>query len=364
MNERAQHLAGQAVINNHLSAHGPYLKQFEASLSTLVGRPVVALNSGTSAIHLALVALGVTAGQEVLCSDFTFAATAFPIAYQGAQPVFVGCEANSWNMCPELLHQAIKHRMRVNKKPAAILLAHIYGVPANIEAIRQLSAQYNIPLVEDAAEAMGSTVGGKMLGTFGQYGVWSFNGNKSITTGGGGAIICPDQAAAAHIQKLAAQAKEDAPHYEHHHIGYNYRMNNLAASIGVAQLEVFERYTQSRREVYHQYQQALGNGQTTLQFVPEGPEVYSNRWLTCVCPEATHHAPLALEVMQQLHAQKIEVRLLWKPMSQQKVYKNAVVFDNGIASRLFQYGLCLPTGPHLDQHDVHRVIAAVKACYS
>jgi len=355
-------LAEEALSTNNLSSHGSFLPEFEQQLSQLAARPVVALNSGTSAIHLALVALGVGTGAKVLCSDFTFAATAFPIRYQGAEPVFIGCEADTWNMDPQLLEEAINDCMHQGDKPAAIVMAHIYGVPAKIKQIQAIATKYDIPLVEDAAEAMGATVNSKQIGPFGHFGIWSFNGNKIISTGGGGALICQSEQEAQYIRKIAAQAKEPGPWYQHEELGYNYRMNNLTAGIGLAQLKVLQKYIDRRRTIFDMYRTELKG--FPIQCVEEAEGCFANRWLTCISPKGvTDNMPEALTVTTTLQKEKIEARLLWKPMSLQPYFKGMSVYDNGLSTELFRYGVSLPSGSHLTNQQIHKVIGAIKKLY-
>lgn len=350
----------EAFVTNWIAPVGPHISKFEAELQKYMGVDVfvTALSSGTAAIHLALVLAGVGKGDEVICSTFTFSGSCNPIVYVGGTPVFVDSEPETWNMDPELLRLAIDDRIeKTGKKPKAIIVVHLYGMPAKMQEICEIAGHYEIPLIEDAAEALGSEYRGRKCGTMGNFGILSFNGNKIITTSGGGALICQDSAASEKARFLATQARDPAPHYEHSEVGYNYRMSNVCAGIGCGQLEVLNDRIESRRKVFNFYQERLTHYGINFQREPDA--FFSNRWLTTiVLPKATspHDLRIALEKAN------IESRPLWKPMHMQPVFSGCLVYENGVASRLFQTGLCLPSGSSLtleDMERIHRVIIDV-----
>ncbi len=338
----------EAFDTNWIAPLGPHVDGFEQDLVRFTGAShAAALSSGTAALHLSLILLGVEAGDEVICQSFTFSASANPIVYQGATPVFVDSEPETWNMSPDWLRKAIQDRLARGKRPKAIIPVHLYGMPARMEAILQIAAEYNIPVVEDAAEALGSTLGGKACGTFGKFGILSFNGNKIITTSGGGALIGDEAAAIARARYLSTQARDPAPHYQHSVIGYNYRMSNVCAAIGRGQMEVLPQRVLQRRAVYDFYRQALG-GLPGLSFLEELPGSYSNRWLTTLLLDPASSGGITRETIRlQLEALNIESRPLWKPMHLQPVFSGAPYYGEGVAEQLFENGLCLPSGSNL-----------------
>jgi len=291
----------------------------------------------------------------VLCQSFTFIGSSNPITYQQAQPVFIDSEAETWNMCPEALETAIKHFLKQGKKPKAILVVHLYGMPAKIKEISQISERYGIPIIEDAAEALGSTVEGKACGSFGTFGILSFNGNKIITTSGGGALQSNDEEAIVKARFLATQAKDVAPHYEHSTVGYNYRMSNITAAIGVGQLQVLDDRVAARR-ANHTFYQDLFAAVDGVHFLEEPQGFLSNRWLSCILMEESENKKLAPEKFRlHLEPDNIETRPLWKPMHLQPLYKDAPYFGGQVAEKLFQKGLCLPSGSNLTLHDKERI---------
>ena len=316
---------------------------------------VCALSSGTSALHLAMVLLNVKAGDEVVCQSFTFAASANPITYQGATPVFVDSESDTWNMSPQLLQEAIEDRIaQTGKKPKAIVVVHLYGMPAKMKEIMEIATHYDIPIIEDAAEALGSTYDGQQCGTFGHLGVLSFNGNKMITTGGGGAIICPTAETKQRALFFATQARENFPYYQHEHIGYNYRLSNISAGIGRGQMEVLPQHIAHHQHLAEIYAQAFAScPHITLHTNPEDA-FSSNYWLNTilVSPEA---ACTPDEIREMLAAQQIETRPLWKPMHLQPVFQHAPAYTNGVSESLFQRGLCLPSGPWVSPEDAQHI---------
>lgn len=323
---------------------------------------VVALSSGTAAIHLALVMLGVGPGDEVICQSFTFAASANPIVYQGATPVFVDSEPGTWNMDPELLRQAIEDRLRATGKlPKAIIPVHLYGTPARMDEINSVASAYGIPVVEDAAEALGSEYNGSYCGTFGTYGALSFNGNKMITTSGGGALICPDEESARRVKFYATQARENFPYYQHEQIGYNYRLSNISAGIGRGQMYVLDEHIARRRAIHTLYVEKLTNtpGITVMQ-PRSNVDLHPNYWLSTILVNPQEAGFTYQELSARLTAADIESRPLWKPMHLQPVFTKAPAYVNGVSEALFAQGLCLPSGPMVTDEDVNRIVEIIK----
>ena len=352
----------KAVEDNWVAPAGPNLTGFEAELAAAVGVPFcVALTSGTAALHLGLLLLGVGPGDEVLCSSLTFVASANPILYCGATPVFVDSEPTTWNICPDQLRAAIADRLQLGKKPKALVLVHLYGMPARLPEILALAAEYDIPVLEDAAEALGATWQHQPLGGFGRLGVFSFNGNKILTTGGGGALVTHDRALAERALFLATQAKDPAPHYQHSAVGYNYRLSNLLAGIGRGQLELLDDRVKRRRELFSWYQEHLA-ALPGLGVAPasELPGSRANRWLTTVLldPEATAATPETLR--QHLETRNIESRPLWKPLHLQPLFAGAPMYGGEVSEDLFARGLCLPSGTALTDDDLRRVLRALR----
>ena len=349
----------EAFDTNWVAPVGPHIEAFEKDLSAYNEIPYcAALSSGTAAIHLALIMLGVRAGDEVICSSFTFSGSCNPIAYQQAIPVFVDSETETWNMDPALLEQAIEDRIKEGKKPSAIIAVHLYGMPGKIEAIMKVAAKHSIPVIEDAAEALGASYGGKKCGTFGDIGIYSFNGNKIITTSGGGAMVSQSAEWIQEAKFLSTQARDPAPHYEHSHIGYNYRLSNICAGIGRGQMKVLDQRVLQRRKVFDFYQKHLGNI-PAISFQPEAKGSFANRWLTCITldkkhPKTPEHLRVALEKVN------IESRPLWKPMHMQPVFKDSPYYGNGVSEDLFARGLCLPSGSNLSEDDLFRVVEVIQ----
>lgn len=340
---------------------GPNVNEFEQLLGDYLGNNnVVALSAGTAALHLGLVALDVKAGDEVLCQSFTFAASANPIKYLGANPVFVDSEPDTWNMCPQALEEAICDRKRITGRyPKAIIPVHLYGMPAKMNEIVAISNKYNIPIIEDAAEALGSTYYDKKCGTFGEYGVLSFNGNKIITTSGGGAIICPNETADKHIKFLATQARENMPYYYHNVIGYNYRLSNISAGIGCGQMQVLDDHVARRRAIHKLYTELLKDVDGISVKQNPSDKFDSNFWLTTITfDEKLNVTPEDMRLA--LEAENIESRWLWRPMHMQPVYHDAPYYGGNCAESLFNTGLCLPSGSCLTDEDIHRVVNAIK----
>lgn len=347
----------EAFATNWVSPAGPHLDAFEKELSAYSGvQHCAALSSGTAAIHLALIMLGVEQGDEVLCSSFTFAGTCNPVVYQKAVPVFIDSESETWNMDPALLEEAIRDRIKKGKKPKAIIPVHLYGMPARITRIMEVAAKYEIPVIEDAAEGIGSTFEGKKLGAFGDIGIYSFNGNKIITTSGGGAIVSNNSDWIKTAKFLSTQARDQAPHYQHSHIGYNYRLSNICAGIGRGQLKVLDLRVTQRRKVFEFYRQRFVN--MPLTFQPETTGSFSNRWLTCVLFEQN---TMSEKIRLALEKDNIESRPLWKPMHLQPVFKNAPHYGGAVSEDLFNRGLCLPSGSALAERDLERISSIITA---
>lgn len=393
-----------AFGSNWVAPLGPNVNGFESDLEKFVGegKILVALSSGTAAIHLALLACGVGYGDEVIVQSFTFCASAYPVTYLGATPVFVDSEKDTWNLDPDLLEFSIQDRMaKTGKKPKAIIPVALYGMPYNIKRILEIANQYDIPVIEDAAEGFGSSYNGRMLGTFGNFGVFSFNGNKMITTSGGGALICPDKDVADKIKWLASQARESFPYYHHESIGYNYRLSNICAGIGRGQMLVAKDHISHHKHIQSMYEELLeGLEGVSVHTAPKGKDAYdSNYWLcTIIISPEVHirgqedvyktkisgsiggalgltHANVSLTTDCQpnenvealrlfLDAENVESRPLWKPMHKQPVFRGCPAYTNGVSESLFKVGLCLPSGPCVMDEDVKRVIELIKNAIS
>ncbi len=352
----------KAFETNWIVPLGPNVDEFEHRLETYLGKgTVVALSAGTAAIHLGLIMLGVSEGDEVICQSMTFSASANPIRYQGANPVFVDSESDTWNMSPEALEDAIIDRhKKTGKYPKAIIPVHLYGMPAKMDEILSIANKYGIPVLEDAAEALGSEYKGEKCGTLGRYGALSFNGNKIITTSGGGALICPDEDAANRVKFYATQARENRPYYYHEAIGYNYRLSNVCAGIGCGQMEVLDSHVSRRREIHDLYAKNLsGIDGISVQENPSD-DYRSNFWLSTILidPKITGKTPD--EVRLFLEKENIESRLLWRPMHMQPVYKDAPYYGGNVCEKLFDRGLCLPSSSNLSDAEVGRVIDALQ----
>lgn len=356
----------EAFDTNWVVPLGPNVNAFEQDLRNYLNEDVhvVALSAGTAALHLALVMLDVKPGDEVLCQSFTFSASANPIKYQGASPVFVDSEPETWNMCPKALRKAIEDRIKVTgKKPAAIIPVHLYGMPAKMDEILAIAREYDIPVVEDAAEALGSTYKARKCGTLGKYGALSFNGNKIITTSGGGALVTHSEAEAKRVMFFATQAREPAPHYQHEHIGYNYRLSNISAGIGRGQMEVLQEHVDARRSHHAYYREALSDVKGIEVMSAPTSDFNSNYWLTCITIDSKVTGYDREELRQRLEAENIESRPLWKPMHLQPVFADcpfySMVEGKAISEQLFDRGLCLPSGSALTSADLDRVIATI-----
>lgn len=388
----------EAFDTNWVVPLGPNVNGFEKDLETYVGqdKKVVALSAGTAAVHLSLLALGVTAGDEVICQSFTFCASSHPVTYLGATPVFVDSEKESWNMDPTLLETAIKDRIaKTGRKPKAIIVVYLYGMPGRIDEILEIARKYDIPVVEDAAEGLGSRFDGQVVGTFGEYGVLSFNGNKMITTSGGGALICPTEAAKNRVMFFATQAREAYPYYQHEEIGYNYRMSNICAGIGRGQMTVLEDHINHHKHVAQLYAELLSDVEGIDVHLNPNSRYDSNYWLSTITISPDLHIKgeedvyktaiegavggaagvvhaggslhTALEPNRNVEALRvwldkagIESRPLWKPMHAQPCYKDAPRYVNGTSDGLFRIGMCLPAGPYVSDDDVRRIVESIK----
>ncbi|MBR9913749.1 MAG: aminotransferase class I/II-fold pyridoxal phosphate-dependent enzyme [Algicola sp.] len=358
---KEQSFVNTAFETNWIAPLGPHVTGFENDIqSYLKGNShVAALSSGTAAIHLALVLLGVTQGDEVICQSKTFSASANPIVYQGATPVFVDSETETWNMCPEQLEIAIKERIQKGKKPKAIIAVHLYGMPYKVDEIQKIAHTYRIPVLEDSAESLGSTYNGAHCGTFGDIAILSFNGNKIITTSGGGALVTNDIKIKEKAVYLATQAREPHPAYLHENIGYNYRLSNVLAGIGRGQMTILDERVSQRRANYDYYKSSFKDIDE-LVFIDEPKGCFSNRWLTCIL---TPSKAVREGIRVSLEALNIETRPLWKPMHQQPVFKDAPHYLNGVSDELFEKGLCLPSGSNLTENELNRVTSAIKTYF-
>ncbi len=358
MGGREQTFVQEAFDTNWVAPLGPNVNGFEQDLSLFLGGDyhVAALSSGTAGLHLGLVLLGVKAGDEVICQSMTFSASANPIAYVGATPVFVDSETDTWNMSPELLEQAIQSRIAAGVKPKAIIPVHLYGMPAKMNEIMGIARKYEIPVLEDAAEGLGSSINGKMCGTFGDLGVLSFNGNKIITTSGGGALVAKDAEIIKEARFLSTQARDEAPHYQHSKIGYNYRISNLCAGVGRGQMEVLADRVKQRRDNFNLYYNRYSS-KKGIHFVTEPTGYFSNRWLTTLLIDPAVAGFTREDLRLALEKDNIESRPLWKPMHLQPIFAGSEFFGNGTSEMLFANGLCLPSGSNLVQADFDRIFA-------
>ena len=350
----------EAFKTNWIAPLGPNVTAFENELAEYLNIGHVAvLTSGTAAIHLALIILGVKRGDDVIASSFTFSATVNPIAYLGANPVLIDSSEETWNMSPELLEKAITDSLAKGKKPKAIIIVHLYGMPAKIFDLIGIAKKYDIPVVEDAAEALGSRYNGKACGTFGDIGILSFNGNKIITTSGGGALVSDNQDYVKKARFLATQARDLAPHYQHSQIGYNYRMSNVLAGIGRGQLEVVEERVLQRRAIFDFYFKNM-NHFKGISFVQENPAAYTNRWLTTIIVDPKITNGISCDDLHKvLESDNIETRPLWKPMHLQPIFRNCSAYTNGVSEKLFKFGLCLPSGSNMNEKDLNRVLIQI-----
>ena len=351
----------EAFDANWVAPLGPNVNGFEQDIASFLddGTHAAALSAGTAALHLALILLGVEAGDEVICQSMTFSASANPIRYQGATPVFIDSETDTWNMDPGFLEEAIKDRISKGKKPKVIIPVHLYGMPAKMDEIMAIAAKYEIRVVEDAAEALGSSIHGKKCGTFGEIGILSFNGNKIITTSGGGALVSKNQDHIKHATFLATQARDPAPHYQHSHIGYNYRMSNICAGIGRGQMEVLPRRIEQRRSNYSFYKREL-KGLTGISLLNEPAGYYSNRWLTTILVDPEKSGVTREDIRLELEKENIEARPLWKPMHLQPIFKEYPYYGSDVSEMLFKNGLCLPSGSNLTHDNLTIIMDCIR----
>ncbi|WP_373521475.1 DegT/DnrJ/EryC1/StrS family aminotransferase [Aquiflexum sp.] len=348
-----------AINAGKLATSGKFIEGFEEAIQQRYhGMHTAVLNSGTAAIHLALKLLGVDKGDEVMCQSLTFCATANPITYLGALPVFVDSEVGTWNICPETLSNAIQDRVSKGKKPKAIISVDLFGMPAKYDALYQISKTYDIPLIEDAAEAMGSSIEGKLCGTFGEFGIFSFNGNKIITTGGGGALLSSNQERIEKAKYLSVQARENYKYYVHKEVGFNYCMNNMSAAIGLAQIAKLDHKIERRRSVYQNYVEFLKNFDG-ITFLDEPTGFYSNRWLSSILIDKTKTGFTNEDLRISLLNQNIESRYLWKPLHTQPSFKDCLYYGNRVSEDLFDKGLCLPSSEDLTLSDQERIVKVV-----
>nr|WP_322626390.1 DegT/DnrJ/EryC1/StrS family aminotransferase [uncultured Flavobacterium sp.] len=362
-----QEYVKQAFEQNWITSLGPNVNAFETSLEAYLGndKKVAVLSSGTAALHLALLLLGVGKGDEVLCQSFTFAASVNPVLYVDATPIFIDSEPESWNICPGFLEEAIKDRINKGKKPAAIIAVHLYGMPYKHKEISEIASRYDIPVIEDAAEALGSSYNGIPCGTLGQVSVLSFNGNKIITTSGGGALVCSTAQQKADVIFLATQAKDDAPHYEHSTIGYNYRLSNVSAGIGRGQMEVLEQRVGQKQELNRLYRDFFSGIDGVEVFTDYKDSVKSNHWLTCVVLDQNKTPGKTAEGLRLwLEKDNIESRPLWKPMHLQPVFKQSIYYGADVAENLFKTGLCLPSGTGMDNMERERIFNSLSGYFS
>ena len=364
MGGHEQEFITEAFDTNWVVPLGPNVDAFERSLAAYIGeeRHVVALSAGTAAIHLGLILLDVQPGDEVICQSFTFSASANPIAYLGAKPVFVDSEADTWNINPVLMEEAIQDRLhKTGKLPKAIIPVHLYGMPAKIEAIMQVANRYGIPVLEDAAEALGSSYKGQKCGTFGDFACLSFNGNKVITTSGGGALVCKTGGQAKRTMFYATQARDAAPHYQHSHIGYNYRMSNISAGIGRGQMMVLPQRVEQRRKNNQYYREHLADMEGISFQTEPSADFYSNYWLTSIIVDPEKTKGITREDLRlALEKANIESRPLWKPMHLQPVFSDCPYYGNGTSDALFENGLCLPSGSSLTEEELARVVETIR----
>ena len=351
----------EAFAENWVAPLGPNVNGFEEDIEHYLGTEVkvAALSAGTAALHLALIECGVGHGDEVICQSMTFSASANPIAYLGATPVFVDSESETWNICPIALEEAIKDRIAKGKTPKAIIGVHLYGMPFKVDEITTIANKYNIPLIEDAAEALGSTYKGRMCGTFSRFGILSFNGNKIITTSGGGALVCHTKEDKDKIVFLSTQARDNAPHYQHSHIGYNYRMSNICAGIGRGQMEVLQERVNMRRKTHDFYVELFNDIEGVKVFSEPNADYYSNHWLSAIIIDSKIAGITSEDLRLALLEENIESRPLWKPMHMQPIFSNSPYYGGKVAEELFENGLCLPSGSNLTYDERERITKAI-----
>ncbi|MGJ1266070.1 DegT/DnrJ/EryC1/StrS family aminotransferase [Sphingobacterium spiritivorum] len=355
----------EAFDANWVAPLGPNVNGLEEDLEKFLNKnvKVAALSAGSAALHLALIECGVGYGDEVICQSMTFSASANPIAYQGAIPVFIDSESDTWNMDPIQLKGAIQDRIAKGKKPKAIIVVHLYGMPAKMDEILTIATEFDIPVIEDAAEALGSTYKGQSCGTFGRFGILSFNGNKIITTSGGGALVCHNQEDKDKAVFLSTQARDNAPHYQHSHIGYNYRMSNISAGIGRGQMEVLSDRVNARRAMHDFYSHIFKNIEGVTVFSEPTEDFYSNHWLSAITIDATIIGKTREDLRYAFLEDNIESRPLWKPMHLQPVFQDVPYYGEKVAEKLFDNGLCLPSGSNLTDSDRERIKNVVEKLF-
>jgi len=352
----------EAFDTNWVAPLGPNVNGFENDLENYVGKDVkiAALSSGTAAIHLALIQAGVTAGDEVICQSFTFCGSSNPILYLGATPILIDSEQDTWNMCPKALEKAVNDRIAKGNKPKAIIAVHLYGMPYKVDEIHAFAKANSITVIEDAAEALGSSNKGRKCGTFGDYGILSFNGNKIITTSGGGALVCHNESDKSKTVYLATQARDNAPHYQHSEVGYNYRMSNISAGIGRGQMQVLDAHVQLRRQMNAFYQEIFKSINGVVVLVEKTDDYYSNHWLSAILVDPSKTGGINREdIRLALEEENIESRPLWKPMHLQPLYEKYPYYGGRVCEELFDKGLCLPSGSNLTNTDRSRIKSAI-----
>ncbi len=361
-----QQYVQEAFDTNWVAPLGPNVSGFESDLEKYLGDNVHvgALSSGTAAIHLGLIMLGVKAGDEVICQSMTFSASANPILYQGAIPVFVDSEPDTWNICPQALEEAVKDRISKGKKPKAIIAVHLYGVPFKADEIMEVANRYEIPVIEDSAEALGSSYKGKMCGTLGDIGILSFNGNKIITTSGGGAIVTKSKELKDRAVFFSTQSRDNAPHYQHSEIGYNYRMSNICAGIGRGQMEVLDKHIALRRKMHDFYENYFSDVDGVTVFSVSDSKCFSNYWLSAIVVDPKKSGKNREDLRIFLESLEIESRPLWKPMHLQPIFEKYPYYGNTVSENLFDFGLCLPSGSNLGEDEKNRLKAAFDAFFS
>ena len=362
-----QKYVNEAFETNWVAPLGPNVTGFEQDIEKYlkVDCHVAALSSGTAAIHLGLVLLGVKSGDEVICQSFTFSASANPILYQGAIPVFIDSEPETWNMCPKVLEEAILDRISKGKKPKAIIAVHLYGMPFKVDEIRAVANKYEIPIIEDSAEALGSTYKGRKCGTFGDIGVLSFNGNKIITTSGGGALVASSKVLQEKAVFFATQSRDNAPHYQHSEIGYNYRLSNICAGIGRGQMEVLDNHVALRRKMHDFYVNYFACNEGITVFKEPNSDYFSNHWLSAILVNPNKNNGKTREDLRQAFEKaNIESRPLWKPMHLQPIFENYPYYGSKISEELFKNGLCLPSGSNLDKEDRDRILETLNIFFN
>ncbi len=362
MEGNEQKYVKEAFDTNWISTLGSNVNGFEQDLENYLneGAKVACLASGTAALHLALILADVKQGDEVICQSFTFVASANPIVYQGAKPIFIDSEKDTWNMCPVYLEEALKASVSKGKKPKAIIVVHLYGMPAKMDEIVAIAKKYKITLIEDAAEALGSTYKGQKCGTFGDFGIVSFSGNKIITTSGGGALVCKSEEDKQKAVFLASQARDNAPHFQHSQIGYNYRMSNINAGVGRGQMEILDKHIHSRRSNHHFYQELLEGIEGVAVFTEPAANYFSNHWLSCMVVNEKITGWTREELRLQMEQDNIESRPLWKPMHLQPVFEGSNYYGAKIVENLFEKGLCLPSGSNLTDEDRGQIARSIQ----